>query len=96
MQIDTTILALLGPIGTPELVIIAVLGLLIFGRKLPEVGRSVGKAIVEFKRGLTEVKTEVDKSGSEPTIGTDSHPTPTAGQSSAPAAGKNQTGTPSA
>ncbi len=43
MQIDTTILALLGPIGTPELVIIAVLGLLIFGSKLPEVGRSVGK-----------------------------------------------------
>ena len=96
MQIDTNFLALLGPIGTPELVIIAVLGLLIFGRKLPEVGRSVGKAIVEFKRGLTEVKTEVDKSGSEPTIGPESHPTPTAGQSSAPAAGKNQTGTPSA
>ena len=96
MQIDTTFLALLGPIGTPELVIIAVLGLLIFGRKLPEVGRSVGKAIVEFKRGLTEVKSEVDKSASEPTIGPESHPTPTAGQSSAPATGKNQTGTPSA
>ncbi|MSR69105.1 MAG: twin-arginine translocase TatA/TatE family subunit [Phycisphaerales bacterium] len=42
-----------------ELAIILVLGLLIFGRRLPELGRSVGKTIVEFKKGLADVQTEV-------------------------------------
>ncbi len=42
-----------------ELAIILVLGLLIFGRRLPELGRSVGKTIVEFKKGLADVNTEV-------------------------------------
>jgi len=35
-----------------ELLIILVLGVLLFGKKLPDVGRSLGTAIVEFKRGL--------------------------------------------
>jgi sec-independent protein translocase protein TatA len=40
-----------GSIGTPELIIIFVIALIIFGpRKLPELGRSLGKSIAEFKR----------------------------------------------
>jgi TatA/E family protein of Tat protein translocase len=58
-------LALLGPIGTTELVILAVLGLLIFGRRLPEVGRNLGKGLVEFKKGLSGVKDEIDQAGTE-------------------------------
>lgn len=49
-------------IGMPqgaEWLVIAALGLLIFGKRLPEVGRSLGKGIVEFKKGLKGVQDEV-------------------------------------
>ena len=69
MQTESQLLALFGPIGMPEMVVIAALGLLIFGRKLPEVGRSVGRSIVEFKRGLADVKDDIDKTSKElPTV----------------------------
>lgn len=45
--------------GPFEWIIIAGLGLLIFGKRLPEVGRSLGKGIVEFKKGLKSVEDEV-------------------------------------
>ena len=46
--------------GPIEWAIIGVVALLIFGRRLPEVARSVGKSIVEFKRGIRDVKDEVE------------------------------------
>ena len=52
--------------GPWEMAIIAVVALLLFGRRLPEVGRSLGKGIVEFKKGLREVQDEVNKSSDEP------------------------------
>lgn len=55
----TTTLAFIGPIGYQELIVLAVLGLLIFGKRLPEVGRSLGKGIVEFKKGLSGVEDEL-------------------------------------
>ncbi|MGB0715663.1 MAG: Sec-independent protein translocase subunit TatA/TatB [Phycisphaerae bacterium] len=56
----THLLAVWLPGGT-EMVVILVVALLIFGRRLPEVARSMGKSIVEFKRGLNDVKDEIDK-----------------------------------
>lgn len=41
------------------MMLLAGLGLLIFGKRLPEVGRNIGKGIVEFKRGLKEAETEI-------------------------------------
>jgi sec-independent protein translocase protein TatA len=46
--------------GTTELIIIAVVALLIFGRRLPDVARSIGKSIVEFKKGIRDVKDDID------------------------------------
>jgi sec-independent protein translocase protein TatA len=47
-------------LGTPEILVILVIGVLLFGRRLPEVGRSLGKGIVEFKKGLKGLEDEVD------------------------------------
>jgi sec-independent protein translocase protein TatA len=51
----------MGPIGLPELVIIFVVALIFFGpRKLPELGRALGKSINEFKRASNELKSTLD------------------------------------
>ncbi len=43
-----------------EWVVVAVIGLLFFGKRLPEVGRSLGKGIVEFKKGLKGIEDEIE------------------------------------
>jgi sec-independent protein translocase protein TatA len=48
-------------LGMPEIVALMVVGVLLFGRKLPEVGRFLGQGIVEFKRGMSGIE--------EPTAG---------------------------
>jgi len=53
-------LALWAP-GPWEIAIIAIVALLLFGRRLPEVGKNIGRGIVEFKRGLREAEEEVRK-----------------------------------
>lgn len=53
--------AFLGSLGWPELIILAILGVLIFGRRLPEVGKSIGKGIVEFKKGLAGIDDDLEK-----------------------------------
>jgi sec-independent protein translocase protein TatA len=40
--------------------ILAVIGILLFGKRLPEVGRSLGKGIVEFKKGLKGLEDDVE------------------------------------
>jgi TatA/E family protein of Tat protein translocase len=50
-----------GSIGMPELIIILVIALIIFGpRKLPELGRSLGKSIGEFKKASNELRSTLD------------------------------------
>ena len=51
----------MGSIGMPELVIIFVIALIIFGpRKLPELGKSLGRSINEFKRASNELKNTLE------------------------------------
>jgi TatA/E family protein of Tat protein translocase len=51
-----------GSIGMPELVIILVIALIIFGpRKLPELGRSLGKSIGEFKKASNELRSTLEE-----------------------------------
>ncbi|HSO10723.1 MAG TPA: twin-arginine translocase TatA/TatE family subunit [Desulfoprunum sp.] len=46
-------------LGTPELIVILVIAFLIFGgKKLPEIGAGLGKAITSFKRGIRDVEDE--------------------------------------
>ena len=48
------------PSGMEWLIILGI-ALLIFGRRLPDVGRSLGRGIVEFKKGLRGIQDEVDE-----------------------------------
>jgi sec-independent protein translocase protein TatA len=51
-----------GSIGMPELIIILVIALIIFGpRKLPELGRSLGRSIGEFKKASNELRSTLEE-----------------------------------
>jgi sec-independent protein translocase protein TatA len=52
-------LALLPNLSPLEIIVILVIALLLFGKRLPEVGRSLGKGIVEFKKGIQGVEDDV-------------------------------------
>jgi sec-independent protein translocase protein TatA len=47
-------------LGPTEMIIILAIAVLLFGRRLPEVGRSLGKGIVEFKKGVRGIEDEFD------------------------------------
>ena len=50
-----------GPLGVPEVILIFVVALLLFGpRKMPQIGRSLGRAIGEFRRASNEFKRTIE------------------------------------
>lgn len=51
-----------GSLGFPELILIFFVALLVFGpRKLPEIGRTLGKALGEFKKATDELKNSIER-----------------------------------
>lgn len=52
-----------GGIGTGELLIVGVIALILYGAKLPEVARSLGKGLVEFKKGIRGIEDEITGAG---------------------------------
>lgn len=59
----------LGSPGPAELLVLGMIALLLFGKRLPEVARSLGKGIVEFKKGVSGIEDDIDTStySTEPT-----------------------------
>jgi sec-independent protein translocase protein TatA len=52
---------------TPTTVaVLAILGVILFGRRLPEIGRSLGKTIVEFKKGVGGLEDDLDVAVNKP------------------------------
>lgn len=53
------------PFDPWHLLVIGLVALLLFGKRLPEVGRSLGRGIMEFKKGLRDVHEELNKEEEE-------------------------------
>ena len=53
---------MLPQLGLPEMIVVMGVAVLLFGSRLPEVGRSLGKGIIEFKKGLRGIEEELDLS----------------------------------
>ena len=88
MKLQT--LAFLNLPGGAEWIVILIVGLLLFGRRLPEVARSLGKSIVEFKKGIKDVHDDIEESSrleppSTPRIEQQSPLTPTNSSTDKPA-----------
>lgn len=62
----------IGMPGPGEMLVILAIAVLLFGKRLPEVGRSLGKGIVEFKKGIHGIEEDID-SATTATKKSDSH-----------------------
>ncbi|RKY12286.1 MAG: twin-arginine translocase TatA/TatE family subunit [Planctomycetota bacterium] len=58
-------LAFFRSIGPFELVVILVIVLLLFGRRVPEIAKALGKGVREFKKGISGIGEEIEKAGEE-------------------------------
>ena len=58
----STLFAIAMP-GTTEMLIIGAIVLLLFGHRLPSMMRSLGKGIVEFKKGVNDIQDDIDEAG---------------------------------
>jgi len=70
---------MLGSIGFPELLVIFVIALIVFGpRRLPEIGKSLGQGISEFKRASKELQNRIEDEIEKDTARTRTTATPEA------------------
>ena len=67
MNLFSSIFAFYTP-GPLEIGALAVIGLLLFGRRLPQVGRNLGRSIVEFKKGVKGMTEEIENASNEESL----------------------------
>lgn len=63
---SSTLFAFLPNLGASEIIVLVIIGVLLFGRKLPDVGRYLGKSIVEFKKGVKGLEDDLDTGAPAP------------------------------
>jgi len=74
-----------GSIGMPELLLIFVVALLVFGpKKLPEIGKSIGKGLLEFKKASEDLKKTIENEMEQIKTEPSSAPPETLAQTAAP------------
>lgn len=75
-----------GSLGVPEILFILVVALLVFGpRRLPEIGRTIGKALGEFRRATTDLKRSIDTEVTLEEVRREPPPSPVAPATGTPA-----------
>ena len=57
------VFAFLPSLGFQEMILLVIVGLLLYGRNLPEAGRALGKVAAQFRRGFQEFKDQLDREG---------------------------------
>ena len=65
-MLEQPLLAFFNAFSPMHLLLILVVALLLFGNRLPEVARSLGRSLNEFKKGLKEVQDGIEKAGDDP------------------------------
>ena len=67
MQMHYILLGILGGLGAPEIILIALIVLLLFGgKKIPELMRGMGKGVKSFKEGMNNMEDEINKAPQTP------------------------------
>ncbi len=67
MLFNNSLLGFIGGVGPMEMAIIGIIAVLLFGKRLPEVGRSLGRGLTEFKKGIRGVEDEINSAAYAPT-----------------------------
>ncbi len=66
MTAATPILGFIGGVGPTEMIVVGIIAVLLFGKRLPEVGRSLGRGLTEFKKGMQGIENEIHAATSAP------------------------------